>query len=194
MRGFEPRTLKICGLTDCQPLQFSATVAVSPTHLIAANAGDSRAVLALSSPVGTEEDQDLKNKMFKIRNGSYVVAHELTSDHKPGRCDEQQVGIGHSYTVIIVVAFFARGNLPQLQCNAGCPKPMRASAHTWMPFPPQADTMLDYSYARLTLCGPEDRGPGRIRSGVGCATCQRISCCVASARGCRPQDLRHRRS
>eukprot|EP00960_Hanusia_phi_P018388 542250-Hanusia_phi.AAC.1 len=53
------------------------TVAVSPSHLIAANAGDSRAVLALKA---TEEEE---------MGGAEVRAVDLTEDHKPGRPDEQ---------------------------------------------------------------------------------------------------------
>ena len=72
-------------------------VAVSPTHLVAANAGDSRAVLALSCPGeggGAAEAGDSPPNDGCGRNGSAavaVLAHELTSDHKPGRADEQQV-------------------------------------------------------------------------------------------------------
>ena len=58
------------------------TVAVTPGHLVAANAGDSRAVLAVSRP-------DCEERKLGSRNGSVVVAHELTSDHKPDRPDEQ---------------------------------------------------------------------------------------------------------
>uniref|UniRef100_A0A0C3TB71 PPM-type phosphatase domain-containing protein n=1 Tax=Guillardia theta (strain CCMP2712) TaxID=905079 RepID=A0A0C3TB71_GUITC len=53
------------------------TVAVSPSFIIAANAGDSRAVLAVKAE---EEGEEM---------GGEVRAIDLTEDHKPGRPDEQ---------------------------------------------------------------------------------------------------------
>ena len=100
--------------------------------------------------------------MFKIRNGSYVVAHELTSDHKPGRCDEQQVGLGHSYTVCNHCCYFlCLRQFPCLGCKAmrdaqsRCEHPHTRGCHSLLKAS-RADTMLDYSYARLTLCGIRD--------------------------------------
>ena len=75
----------------------SCIVAVTPGHIVAANAGDSRAVLAVSQSRDVQQGggalagQTTPETTFGIRNDALVIAHDLTSDHKPGRPDEQQV-------------------------------------------------------------------------------------------------------